>query len=83
MPVQDTHLGSQPLCAVELTTCADVPQYNSLVLDGKLLLRGKLPGFHKMWYDACHAAKARGGSFKGMGMSFQVGGYSSWLRTSR
>ena len=51
---------------------AVLPQHDSIVLDGKLLLRGKLPGFHKMWYDACHAAKARGGSFKGMSMSFQV-----------
>ena len=66
--------GESLLChQLMLTSCPDLPQYDSILLDGKLLLRGKLPGFHKMWYDACHAAKARGGSFKGMGMSFQVG----------
>ena len=47
-------------------------QYDSIVLDGKQLLAGKLPGFHKMWYNACHAAKQSGGSFKGMSMSSQV-----------
>jgi len=48
-------------------------QHDSITLDGKQLLRGKLPGFHKMWYNACHAAKNVGGSFKGMDMSCQVG----------
>ena len=52
-------------------------QYDSLTLDGKQLLGGKLPGFHKMWYNACHAAKNTGGSFKGMSMSCQVGEFCS------